>query len=234
MEVKQEVDIVDKNIGGEEEEMGIVQNAEAVKEEFGENVRVKQEPVVVKGAGVSVQNKVGHSREIKNTYQVMTRDERRGWRIRKRSGEFDEENLTLLRVKEENSDHDVGGAGGEVGELQMAGLNVGEGPRGAQEVETASSDDVEDNAVEVTDKGDLVLVQKNKYKWPAIIHGREATKVQVQLFNKEGLKGKLISVDQVDVTEFVYSDELASVVNSSNNNELKNAFKKALELFEFK
>ena len=215
---------MDINIGGEEEEMGIVQNAEAVKEEFGENVRVKQEPVVVKGARVSVQNKVGHSREIKNTYQVMTRDERRGWRIRKRSGEFDEENLTLLRVKEENSDNGVGGAGGEVGELQMAGLNVGEGPRGAQEVETASSDDVEDNAVEVTDKGDLVLVQKNKYKWPAIIHGRE----------EEGLKGKLIFVDEDDVTEFVYSDELASVVNSSNNNELKNAFKKAREHIEFK
>ena len=35
MEVKQEVDIVDKNIGGEEEEMGIVQNAEALKEELG-------------------------------------------------------------------------------------------------------------------------------------------------------------------------------------------------------
>ena len=142
---------MDINIGGEEEGMGIVQNAEAVKEEFGENVRVKQEPVVVKGARVSVQNKVGHSREIKNTYQVMTRDERRGWRIRKRSGEFDEENLTL-RVKEENPDHvgAVGGAGGEVGELQMADLNVGEGPRGAQEVETESSDEAEDDAVEVT------------------------------------------------------------------------------------
>ena len=152
--------------------------------------------MVVKGARVSVQNKVGHSREIKNTYQVMTRDERRGWRIRKRSGEFDEENLTLLRVKEENSDHDVGGAGGEV-----------------------------------TDKGHLVLVQHNKckYKWPAIIHGREGSQVQLKKLNKEGLRGKLIFVDQDDVTEFVYSDELASVVNSSNNNELKNAFKKALE-----
>ena len=46
-----------------------------VKEEFGENVtvivRVKQEPVVVQGVRVVVQNKVGHSREIKNTYQVM-------------------------------------------------------------------------------------------------------------------------------------------------------------------
>ena len=36
-------------------------------------------------------------------------------------------------------------------------------------------------------------------------------------------------VDQDDVTEFVYSDELASLVNNSNNNELKHGFKKALE-----
>ena len=47
-----------------------------VKEEFGENVtvivRVKQEPVVVQqGVRADVQNKIGHSREIKNTYQVM-------------------------------------------------------------------------------------------------------------------------------------------------------------------
>ena len=86
MEVKQEVDVGDINIaigGGEEGEMGIVLNAEMVKEEFGENVRVKQEPVVVQGVRVDVQNKVGHSREIKNTYQVMTRDEKRGWRIRR-------------------------------------------------------------------------------------------------------------------------------------------------------
>ena len=72
----------------------------------------------------------------------------------------------------------LGGAAGEVGELQMAGLNVGEGPLGAQEVETDSSYEDEDDAVF------LVLVQKDKYKWPAIIHAREDTQVQVQHFNK--------------------------------------------------
>ena len=105
MEVNQEVDIGDINI-------------DVVKEEFGENVRVKQEPVVVQGVRVDVQNKVGHSREIKNTYQAMTRDEKRGWRIRKRSGDFDEaDEVTRIREKEENLEDEgaVGGAGGGAG-----------------------------------------------------------------------------------------------------------------------
>ena len=111
----------------------------------------------------------------------------------------------------------------------MAGLNVGEGARGAQEVETDAKDEAEDDAVEVTGEGDLVLVQHNTYKWPGLIVGREGTQVEVRLFNKLGLKGRLTLVDQDDVTEFVYSDELALLVNNSNNNELKYGFKKALE-----
>ena len=55
-----------------------------------ENVRVKQESVVVQGVRVDVQNKVGYSRMIKNTSQLMTRDEReRVERRRRRSGELD-------------------------------------------------------------------------------------------------------------------------------------------------
>ena len=200
-----------------------------IKEEYCENVRVKEEPVdqgVRPLLRVSVQNKVGFSSEIKNTFKVMGRDERRGWRRRRRSGEYDEEDFTP-RVKEENPE-DAGGSeeagyatGFEVDEVQMAGLDVGQGTSGAQEVETESSDEVEDDAVGVTDKdrGELVLVQHHKYKWPALILGREGTRVKVQLFNKNR---KEILVDPDDVSEFVYMDH-----TNSNLNELKNGFKMA-------
>ena len=194
-----------------------------VKQEYSENVRVKQEPVVVQGARVVVQNKVGHSRMI---------NEKRGWRLRRRSGELDEVPLNCNRVKEENLED--GGAiagdvtGGDVGqhvEPLMAGLDVEEG-EGDREVDTESKDEVK-----VTDQVGLVLVQHNsKYKWPGLIVGREGTHVRVKLFNKSGLKGRLTLVDQDAVTDFEYSDELDDVVKSSNNNELKNGFKKALSV----
>ena len=143
------------------EEYGENVRVKEIKEEYCENVRVKKEPVdqgVRPLLRVSVQNKVGFSSEIKNTFKVMGRDERRGWRRRRRSGEYDEEDFTP-RVKEENPE-DAGGSeeagyatGFEVDEVQMADLNVGEGTTGAQEVETESSDEAEDVAVEVTDKG---------------------------------------------------------------------------------
>ena len=189
-----------------------------IKEEYGENVRPPLR--------LDVQNKVGFSSEIKNTFKVMGRDERRGWRRRRRSGEYEEGDFTL-RVKKEENPEDAGGSeeagyatGFEVDEVQMAGLDVGQGTSGAQEVETESSDEVEDDAVEVTDKGKLVLVQHNKYKWPALILGREGTRVKVQLFNKNR---KEILVDPDDVSEFVYMDH-----TNSNLNELKNGFKMAL------
>ena len=140
--------------------------------------------------------------------------------------------MNKQHTKEENLED--GGAvagdvtGGEVGqhvEPLMAGLNV-EGGEGDQEVNTEPQDEVE-----VADQVGLVLVQPNsKYKWPGLIVGREGTQVRVKLFNKSGLKGRLTLVDQDAVTKFVYSDELDGVVKSSNNNELKNGFKKALSV----
>ena len=139
-EVEQE-DIGPINIEEGEEEV-------VVKQEYSETVRVKREPVVIKGARVDVQNKVGHSRMIKNTYHVMAIGERREWRIRRRSGELDEVPLSCKRVKEENLEDGgaVAGdvAGGEVGqhvEPLMAGLDVEEG-EGDQEVDTESKDEV--------------------------------------------------------------------------------------------
>ena len=75
-----------------------------------------------------------------------------------------------------------------------------------------------------------VQVACAKYKWPGLIVGRKGTQVRVKLFNKSGLKGKLTLVDQDAITDFVYSKELADVVKSSNNNELKTGFKKALSV----
>ena len=152
---------------------------------------------------------------------------------------------------------DDGGIGGEqeVG-LLMANINIKEKEEKAQEpeqglaieegqggqegdegtpaVDTGDESEVEDDAVEVTDKGDLVLVQYNKYKWPGRVARREGNQVYVQLFDKRGLKLGLSLklglrvVHQDAVTDFVFSDELAGVVNSSNNHELKNGFNKAL------
>ena len=62
------------------------------------------------------------------------------------------------------------------------------------------------------------------------------TLLQVDVFDKHGLKLGLSLklglrvVHQDAVTDFVYSDELDDVVKSSNNNELKNGFKKALSV----
>ena len=79
--------------------------------------------------------------------------------------------------------------------------------------------------------GTLVLVQtKSEYKWPGLVVGSNGTQLTVQLFDKPGLKGQRRSFEASAVEVFQYSRELDDMVQTTTNNELKNAYKKALDI----
>ena len=102
-----------------------------------------------------------------------------------------------------------------------------------EEVDAEDADsEVEELSTVVFEPGMLVLVQNNKYQWPGRVVDVGANSLfRVQLFDKPGLyDGKLRSFDSAAVKVFQYSNELKNIVQTSNNNELKQAFRKALRI----
>jgi len=103
-----------------------------------------------------------------------------------------------------------------------------------EEVDAEDADsEVEELSTVVFEPGMLVLVQNNKYQWPGRVVDVGANSLfRVQLFDKPGLyDGKLRSFDSAAVKVFQYSNELDDIAQTSTNNELKQAFRKALRIF---
>ena len=72
------------------------------------------------------------------------------------------------------------------------------------------------------------LVKHNKYQWPGYVVGRvDETKLAVKMFDKEGKKGKLRTVEQTSVQPYLYDESLKKKVAESNHGDLKAAFKNA-------
>ena len=115
---------------------------------------------------------------------------------------------------------------------------------GEEEVEKVEEADQEEGggqeASEVEEHGQepaalapetLVLVQtKSKYKWPGRVVGSDGTQLTVQLFDKPGLKGQQRSFEASAVEVFQWSNELDDTHETTTNQELKNAYNKALKI----
>ena len=99
------------------------------------------------------------------------------------------------------------------------------------EADAADVDSDVEDLYAVPAPGTVVLVQtKSKYKWPGRVVGSDGTQLTVQLFDKPGLKGQRRSFEASAVEVFQYSRELDDMVQTTTNNELKNAYKKALDI----
>ena len=74
----------------------------------------------------------------------------------------------------------------------------------------------------------LWLVKQNKYHWPGYVVSRvDETQLEVKMFDKEGKKGNLRTVEQTNVQPYLYDESLKKKVAESNNNDLKTAFRMA-------
>ena len=74
----------------------------------------------------------------------------------------------------------------------------------------------------------LWLGKHNKYQWPGDVVSRvDETQLEVRMFDKEGKKGSLRTVEQTKVQPYLYEESLKKKVAESNNNDLKTAFRMA-------
>ena len=82
--------------------------------------------------------------------------------------------------------------------------------------------------VEGEEEVEKVVLVQTKSKWPGLVVGSDGTQLTVQLFDKPGLKGQQRSFEASAVEFFQWSNELDDLVENTTNQELKNAYKKAL------
>ena len=74
----------------------------------------------------------------------------------------------------------------------------------------------------------LWLVKRNKYQWPCYVVSRvDETQLEVRMFDKEGKKGNLRTVEQTNVQPYLYDESLKKKVAESTYEDLKAAFKNA-------